>query len=87
MADDTIRRLVAALRFLAAEGLAERRRSYPIDVWDAGGNEVMEHIGSLSNHAATRAAFTAACEARYNHEVTLRQGIRVAARQDAGSHS
>ena len=68
--------MVAALRFRATEGMAERRASDTIAVWDASRNHIVEHIGSLSNHAATTVAFAAACEARPNHGVTLRQGIR-----------
>ena len=74
---------MAALRFLATEGLAERRSSYSVEVWDVTGNNIVEHIGSLSNHAAARAAFAAACEARPTSEVTLRQGIRVVERRPA----
>ncbi|MGI3903082.1 MAG: hypothetical protein ACRYGP_30460 [Janthinobacterium lividum] len=80
LATETVGLLVTALRFLAAEGMAERKASYLVEVWDASGNHIVEHIGSLSNHAAARAAFVATYEARPNHEVTLRQGIRVVER-------
>ena len=70
---------------MATEGIAERRASYAIGVSDHSGNHIVEHIGSLSNHAAATAAFAAACEARPNHEVTLRQGIRVVTRRDLDS--
>ena len=86
LAADTVSLLVTALKFLAAEGMAERKTSYRVEVWDASGNHIIEHIGSLSNHAAARAAFSAACEARPTHEVTLRQGIRVVERK-AGRNS
>ncbi len=85
LAADTVGLLVTALKFLATEGMAERKASYLVEVWDASGNQIVEHIGSLSNHAASRAAFTAACEARTGHEVTLRQGIRVVERQGGRS--
>ena len=85
LATETTTLMVAALRFLATEGMAERRASYTIEVWDPTGNHIVEHIGSLSNHAAATAAFAAACEARPNHEVTLRQGIRVVTRRDLDS--
>ena len=65
--------------------MAERRASCTIEVWDASGNHIVEHIGSLSNHAAATAAFAAACEARPGHEVTLRQGIRVVTRRSLDS--
>ena len=75
--------MVAALRFLAREGLAEHRASYTVEVWDDTGNHIVEHIGTLGNHAAATAAFAAACEARPKSEVTLRQGIRVVQRRPA----
>ena len=87
LAPETIDLMVIALRFLAAEGMAERRTSYTIEVWDASGNHIVEHIGSLSNHAAATAAFAAACEARPDHEVTLRQGIRVVTRRGLDSRT
>ena len=85
LAAETIDLMVTALRFLAAEGMAERRASYSVEVWDVGGNHVVEHIGSLSNHDAAQAAFKAACDVRPNHEVTLRQGIRVVTRRGLDS--
>ena len=85
LAAEPIDLMVTALRFLAAEGMAERRASYSVEVWDVGGNHVIEHIGSLSNHAAATAAFAAACGARPHHEVTLRQGIRVVSRRGLDS--
>lgn len=64
-------------RMTLAVSMAERRVSYTIEVWDADGNHIVEHVGSLSNHAAARATFAAACDARPDHYVTPRQGIRV----------
>lgn len=58
---ETIDLMVATLRFLATEGMAERRVSCTIAVWDASGNHVVVHIGSLSNRAAASAAFEVAC--------------------------
>lgn len=84
LAAETVTLLVAALRCLATEGMAERRMSYAVDVWDRSGNHVVEHVGDLSNHAAAQAAFGVACEARPGHEVTIRQGIRVVARREGG---
>ncbi len=81
LAAETISLLVAALRHLATEGMVERKGSYRVEVWDASGDHIVEHIGSLSNHAAARAAFAAACEARPGHEVTLRQGARIVDRR------
>ncbi|RYB03279.1 hypothetical protein [Lichenibacterium ramalinae] len=81
LAAETLGLMVTALRFLATEGMAERRASYTVEVWDASGNHIVEHIGSLSNHAAAHAAFDAACASRPNQRVTLRQGIRIVTRR------
>ena len=80
LAAETVDLMVTALRFLATEGMVERRASYMIEVWDASGKHIVEHIGALSNYAAAAAAFAVACEARPNYKVTLRQGIRAVTR-------
>lgn len=84
LAAETVDLMVTALRFLAREGLAERRVAYTVEVWDADGDRIVEHIGALSNHAVARAAFAAACDARPDHPVTLRQGIRVVEHRGGG---
>ena len=70
--------IVAALRFYAKEGLAEpiRDLAYSIDVWDDRDN-LIEHIGKISNLMVARAAFDAAVLERPGKPVTLRQGARV----------
>ncbi len=82
LAAETVVLLVTALRHLAREGMVDRRGSYLVEVWD-GSDHVIEHIGTLSNHSAARAAFLAACAARPAHEVMLRQGARVVDRRIA----
>jgi hypothetical protein len=49
----------------------------PLDVWDAGGDNLAEQLAGLDDYAMAVAAYWAAVERRPKDKITLRQGIRV----------
>jgi hypothetical protein len=51
--------------------------AFRIDVWDGGGNEIVEHLAGLDNHGMAVAAYWAAVAEKPNDKITLRQGARV----------
>lgn len=51
--------------------------AFRIDVWDAAGDNVIEHLAGLDEHVMAVAAYWAAVEARPSDKITLRQGARV----------
>ena len=60
----------------AATADSIRDLTFTIDVWDDRDN-LIEHIGKISNLTVARAAFEAAVLERPGKEITIRQGIRV----------
>jgi hypothetical protein len=51
--------------------------AFRIDVWDAAGNNVVEHLAGLEDHMMAVAAYWAAVAAKPKDRITLRQGARV----------
>jgi hypothetical protein len=51
--------------------------AFRIDVWDGAGNNIIEHLAGLDDHAMAVAAYWAAIPAKPNEMITLRQGARV----------
>jgi hypothetical protein len=51
--------------------------AFRVDVWDAEGNNLVEHLAGLDDHAMAVAAYWAAVVAKPKEKITLRQGARV----------
>jgi hypothetical protein len=51
--------------------------AFRIDVWDGAGNNIIEHLAGLDDHAMAVAAYWAAVAAKPSERITLRQGARV----------
>jgi hypothetical protein len=51
--------------------------AFRIDVWDATGDNLVEHLAGLDDYAMAVAAYWAAVENRPKDMITLRQGARV----------
>jgi hypothetical protein len=51
--------------------------SFRIDVWDDAGNNIVEHLAGVEDHAMAVAAYWAAVAAKPKEKITLRQGARV----------
>ena len=54
--------------------------AFRIDVWDGTGDNLVEHLAGLDDYAMAVAAYWAAVENRSKDKITLRQGIRVVAK-------
>jgi hypothetical protein len=46
-------------------------------VWDASGDNIIDHLAGLDDHAMAVAAYRAAAKARPGAKITPRQGARV----------
>jgi hypothetical protein len=64
--------------------IAERSRTYRIDVWTGDGESIVEHLAAVENLIVARAAYRAACERWPNSVITLRPGARVIEDTGAG---
>jgi hypothetical protein len=51
--------------------------AFRIDVWDAAGNSIVEHLAGLDDFAMATAAYDVAVTNRTRDKITLRQGARV----------
>jgi hypothetical protein len=51
--------------------------TFRIDMWDANGEDVVEHIAGVEDHQVARATYRAAVERWPGGAITLRQGDRV----------
>jgi hypothetical protein len=51
--------------------------AFRIDIWDAEGNNLIEHLAGLDDHMMAVAAYWAAVAAKPKEKITLRQGARV----------
>jgi hypothetical protein len=51
--------------------------AFRIDAWDGTGNNIVEHLAGLDNHAMAVAAYWAAVAEKPKDKITLRQGARV----------
>ena len=50
--------------------------TFRIDMWDANGEDVVEHIAGVEDHQVARATYRAAVERWPGGAITLRQGDR-----------
>jgi hypothetical protein len=51
--------------------------AYRIDLWDADGENVVEHLAGVDDSQVAMATYLAACERWPDAPITLRQGARV----------
>jgi hypothetical protein len=51
--------------------------AYRIDLWDADGENVVEHLAGVEDSQVAMATYLAACERWPDDPITLRQGARV----------
>jgi hypothetical protein len=51
--------------------------AYRIDMWDASGENVVEHLAGVEDHQVARATYRAAVERWPGGAITLRQGAGV----------
>jgi uncharacterized membrane protein len=51
--------------------------AFRIDVWDAAGDNIVEQLAGLDDHAMAVAAYAVAAAARPRDKITLRQDARV----------
>jgi hypothetical protein len=51
--------------------------AFRIDIWDAAGNSIVEHVAGLDDHGMAVAAYWALVAAKPKEKITLRQGARV----------
>ena len=51
--------------------------AFRIDVWDATGDNLIEHLAGVEDYAMAVAAYWAAIQNRPKDKITLRQGARV----------
>jgi hypothetical protein len=51
--------------------------AFRIDVWDAAGDNVVDHLAGLDDYLMAAAAYRAATENKPSDKITLRQGARV----------
>jgi hypothetical protein len=51
--------------------------AFRIDVWDAAGDNLVEHLAGLDDHGMAVAAYEVAGAVRPTDKITLRQGARV----------
>jgi hypothetical protein len=51
--------------------------AYRIDLWDAEGENVVEHLAGVEDYQVAMATYLAACQRWPNMPITLRQGARV----------
>jgi hypothetical protein len=49
--------------------------AHRIDIWDAAGNTIIDHVGGAEDYAIARAAFEAALVRWPDAVITLRQGV------------
>jgi hypothetical protein len=49
--------------------------AFRIDVWDAAGDNLIEHLAALDDYGTAVAAYWAAVERRPKDKITLRHGI------------
>lgn len=55
----------------------EKWRAYRIDLWDADGENVIEHLAGIEDLQVAMATYLAACQRWPGAPITLRQGTRV----------
>jgi hypothetical protein len=53
------------------------RFAYRIDMWDADGENVIEHLAGVEDLQVAKATYLAACQRWPGTPITLRQGTRV----------
>jgi hypothetical protein len=53
------------------------RFAYRIDMWDAEGENVIEHLAGVEDPRFAKATYLAACKRWPGAPITLRQGTRV----------
>jgi uncharacterized protein YdaU (DUF1376 family) len=51
--------------------------AFRVDVWDARGDNLIEHLAGVEDYAMAVAAYWAAIQNRPKDKITLRQGARV----------
>jgi hypothetical protein len=59
--------------------------AFNIDVWDAKGINVVEHLAGLEDFLMAMAAYDVAVSAKPKEKITLRQGARIVKKNWVGS--